>query len=77
MRTRLTLPMRFTTEKRATGFIRDNGLFGIGAQSLELPGAEGSRWRVIIDTARPDAVASYLSQQLMPGVQWARSELAP
>lgn len=75
MRTRLTLPMRFATEKRATGVIRDNGLFGLGALAVELP-ETGSRWRVVIDTERPDAVARYLSQY-MPGVEWARSELAP
>jgi hypothetical protein len=75
MRTRLTLPMRFNTEKRATGVIRDNSLFGLGALAIELPGTGGSRWRIVIDTERPDTVARYLSQNNTPGIEWARSEL--
>ncbi len=74
MRNRLTLPMRFATEGRANGVIRDNSLFSIGAQAIELPGEEGNRWRVVVDTSKPDAVSRYLSQS-MPGVQWERSEL--
>lgn len=74
MRTRLTLPMRFGSEKRALGFIRDNGLFSIGAQVVAVDTA-GSPYRVIIDTAKPDAVCRYLGQSSMPGVEWARSEL--
>lgn len=74
MRTRLTLPARFANEKRALGFIRDNGLFSIGAQVIAIEG-ETSPYRVIIDTAKPDAVARYLVQQALPGVEWQRSEL--
>jgi hypothetical protein len=73
MRTRLTLPMRFGNEKRALGFIRDNCLFNIGAQVLAVDTA-GSPYRVVIDTAKPDALARYLTNT-MPGVEWARSEL--
>lgn len=73
-RTRLTLPMRFNTEKRALGVIRDNGLFTIGAQVIELTGTEGSRFRIIIDTFKPDTVCRYLAQH-MPGVEWQRTEL--
>jgi hypothetical protein len=74
MRIRLTLPARFANEKRALGFIRDNGLFSIGAQVIALEEAANS-YRVIIDTAKPDAVCRYLMQQALPGVVWARSEL--
>jgi hypothetical protein len=74
MRTRLTLPMRFASEARANGVIRDNSLFPIGAQAVELPGEEGNRWRVVIDTVKADAVCRYLGQY-MPGVEWARSGL--
>lgn len=73
-RWRLTLPMRFNTEKRALGVIRDNGLFNIGAQVIELYGAAGSPYRIIIDTAKPDAVQRYLSQGPTPGVEWQRTE---
>lgn len=73
MRTRLTLPMRFATERRALGVIRDNSLFTIGAQAISVD-ESGLAWRVIIDTGKPDAVQRYLSQN-MPGVEWARSEL--
>jgi hypothetical protein len=74
-RYRLQHPSRFGTEGRALGYIRDNSLFPIGAQVIELRGAAGSPWRVIIDTGRPDVVARYLAQHL-PGVEWVRSELA-
>lgn len=74
-RTRLTLPMRFRSEKRALGFIRDNGLFGIGAQVIPSDEA-GSPYRVIIDTAKPDAVCRHLEQQMLPGVVWTRTVLA-
>ena len=73
MRYRLTLPARFNSEKRALGFIRDNSLFNIGAQVIELPDG-GSPYRITIDTFKPDAVCRYLSQS-MPGVEWQRSEL--
>lgn len=73
MRTRLTLPMRFGTEKRALGVIRDNALFPLGAQVIELPGDDGNRWRIVIDTTRPDAVARYLKQNT--GIDWQRTEL--
>lgn len=72
MRTRLTLPMRFASERKALNVIRDTGLFNIGAQAIETDGPNG--WRVIIDTSKPDAVCRYLSQG-MPGIEWARSEL--
>jgi hypothetical protein len=75
MTTRLTLPMRFNSEKRALGAIRDNGLFSMGAVAVELPGTGGGRWRIVIDTGKPDAVARYLSQSMTPGVEWQRSEL--
>lgn len=75
MRTRLTLPMRFTTEKRALGVIRDNGLWNIGAQVVEIPGEGPGRWRIIIDTAKPDVVQRYLSEGPTPGVVWQRSAL--
>lgn len=74
MRTRLTLPFRFLNEKRALGFIRDNGLFSIGAQVVALTDA-ASPYRVIIDTAKPDAVCRHLAQNMLPGVEWSRSEL--
>lgn len=73
MRTRLTLPMKFNTEARANGVIRDNSLFSIGAQAILLPNNAG--WRVIIDTAKPDAVCRYLSQSVMQGIEWQRSDL--
>jgi hypothetical protein len=73
MRTRLTLPMRFNTETRALGAIRDNQLFNIGAQHVALDDT-GRNWRVVIDTGKPDAVARYLAQH-MPGVNWHRAEL--
>jgi hypothetical protein len=66
--------MRFRSEARANGVIRDNGLFSIGAQAVEVD-TTGSGWRIIIDTAKPDAVQRYLSQNNTPGVTWARSEL--
>lgn len=75
MRTRLMLPMRFATEKRALGVIRDNSLFPLGAQAIELPGDGGSRWRIVIDTVRPDAVARYLRLNSTPGTDWLRMEL--
>lgn len=75
MRARLTHPNRFGTEGRALGFIRDNSLFGIGAIVVpEKPEAPGSRFRVVVDTWKPEAVARYLSE-CMPGVQWQRHEL--
>jgi hypothetical protein len=67
--TRLTLPLRFRTEKHALGTIRDNSLFTIGAIATQSAG----RWHVVIDTARPDAVLRYLAQN-MPGVEWTRSD---
>lgn len=75
MRTRLTLPMRFGTEKRALGVIRDNALFPLGAQVVELAGDDSRRWRIVIDTARPDAVQRYLKQNT--GIEWERAELEP
>lgn len=74
MRTRLTLPMRFRSEKRALAVIRDNGLFSIGAQVITTDEPD-SPYRVIIDTAKPDAVCRHLGQCMLPGVEWARSEL--
>ena len=75
MRTRLTLPLRFNSEKRALGVIRDNQLFGLGAVVVELPDGTASRWRVVIDTEKPDSVCRYLKQNNTPGVDWQRSEL--
>lgn len=74
MRTRLILPMRFGTEKRALGVIRDNSLFPLGAQVVEFDGDDPKRWRIVIDTARPDAVQRYLKQNT--GIEWQRTELA-
>lgn len=78
MRTRLTLPLRFNSEKRALGVIRDNGLFSLGAQVIELEEDHGQRWRIVIDCQahRADAVARYLKQGPTPGVDWQRTELA-
>ncbi len=73
MRTRLTLPMRFATEKRALGVIRDNSLFPLGAQVVSVDDS-GMSWRIVIDTAKPDALCRYLGE-FMPGVEWQRSEL--
>lgn len=74
MRTRLTLPMRFASERKALSLIRDNCLFNIGAQAAQVDdGPKG--WRVIIDTSKPDVVCLHLSQNMMPGIEWARSEL--
>jgi len=73
MRTRLTLPMRFNTEHKALGLIRDNSLFSIGALAAQVDDT-AKAWRIVIDTAKPDAVCRYLAQH-MPGVEWARSEL--
>lgn len=66
--------MRFGNEKRALGFIRDNGLFSIGAQVIAVD-APVSPYRVIIDTAKPDAVCRHLGQSMLPGVEWTRSDL--
>jgi hypothetical protein len=73
MRTRLTLPSRFGTESRALAFIRDNALWCIGPQVIAAD-ESGRNWRVVIDTAKPDAVCRYMSQRL-PGIEWQRSEL--
>lgn len=70
MRTRLTLPVRFTSEKAAASVLRANSLYSIGAQAIPAD----NRWYIIIDTAKPDAVCRYLGQH-MPGVEWQRSEL--
>jgi uncharacterized protein YbdZ (MbtH family) len=67
--TRLTLPLRFSGQRAALALIRSNGLFSIGAQTLWTP--EG--WRVVIDTARPEAVIRYLGEKL-PGVTWIASD---
>ena len=76
MRTRLTLPLRFNSEKRALGVIRDNQLSGLGAVVIELATGEASRWRVAIDTEKPNAVCRYLQQNNTPGVEWQRTELS-
>jgi hypothetical protein len=73
MRTRLTLPMRFASERRALNLIRDNGLFTVGALAIDTDGPNG--WRVVIDTSKPDVVCRYLAQSMMPGIEWARSDL--
>lgn len=73
MRTRLTFPMRFATEKRALAAIADNSLFPLGAQALPVDDT-GLGWRIVIETARPDAVCRYLGQH-MPGIEWQRTEL--
>ena len=73
-RTRLTLPARFATERRALGFISDNSLFSIGAQVVAVD-ESGLPWRVVIDTGKPDAVCRYLAQSSTPGIEWARSEV--
>ncbi len=73
-RTRLTLPMRFRSERLALNLIRDNGLFSIGAQVVALDDS-GKQWRIVIDTAKPEAVCRYLAQSSTPGIEWARSEL--
>lgn len=65
MSTRLILPIKFSGERAARAMVRDNQLFGIGAQALWTD--EG--WRVVIHTARPEAVAKYLAEKL-PGVTW-------
>jgi hypothetical protein len=31
--------------------------------------------RVVIDTSKPDVVCRYLAQSMMPGIEWARSDL--
>lgn len=73
-RTRLTLPMRFRSEQRALATIRDNGLFSIGAQVIATDEPD-SPYRVVIFTAKPDAVSRHLIQQVLPGVIWERSEV--
>ena len=73
MRTRLTFPMRFATEKRALAAIGDNSLFPLGAQAVSIDGT-GLGWRIVIDTAHPDAVCWYLGQH-MPGIEWQRAEV--
>jgi hypothetical protein len=75
--TRLTLPLKFKREGHALAVCRDNSLFTIGAQVIEVKSEvwedTGTPWRVVIETARPDAVLRYLRQH-MPGVTWERAE---
>ena len=72
MRTRLTYPHRFRSERAAIGYIRDEGLFSIGAVAVRVDDT-GLGWRIAIDSARPDAVVRYLGQRL-PGREWQRTE---
>jgi hypothetical protein len=74
MRFRLTMPGRFRSERAALDFIRLNSLFPVGAQCHQVDGIGPGRWRVFIDTGKPDAVQRYLSQSLQAG-EWPRSEL--
>jgi hypothetical protein len=67
--TRLSMPIPLSSERAARALIRHNDLFSIGAQTHWTP--EG--WRVIVDTARPEVVAKYLSEKL-PGVEWTASD---
>jgi len=71
-RTRLIFPARFRGERAAAAFLRDNGLYAIGAQAIPSDG----EFKIVIDTARPDAVQRYLAQGgPLPGVEWQRVEL--
>ena len=77
MRVRLVLPMRFAAEKRALAFIRDNGLFGIGAQTALLSEHPAS-YRVVIVTqsaSKAEAVARHVGLSMLPGVTWDREEM--
>ena len=76
MRVRLVLPMRFAAEKRALAFIRDNGLFGIGAQVSQVCLTPAS-YRVVIVTQSPgkaEAVARHVGENMLQGVTWEREE---
>lgn len=75
-RTRLTMPLCFRSERQALGVVRDNSLFNIGAQVVEVEDPR-LRWRIVIDTGKPDAVLRYLSQNgaMSGGPDWLRSDL--
>ena len=68
---RLTLPKRFRSEQLAGVEIRAWALWTLGGHIVP----EGRYFRVVIDTARPEAVQRYLKQQM--GDRWQQETVAP